>query len=67
MTMLAKNKKINKLKLLRRTALGIALGALAGLAASHIAGSVGSQCMILCNQTVAVPYFAVIGLLVSWR
>ncbi len=46
---------------------GMMLGGLAGLVASYAASSAGSQCMILCNQSVAVPYFAAMGVLVAWR
>jgi hypothetical protein len=46
---------------------GLVLGAAAGFVASYAASSAGSQCMILCNQGVAVPYFAAVGVLVAWR
>jgi uncharacterized membrane protein len=46
---------------------GLILGAAIGFAVSHLASSAGSQCMILCNQGVAVPYFAAVGGLVAWR
>lgn len=48
-------------------ALGGVLGAAVGYAASLLAGNAGSQCLILCNQAVAIPYFAVVGFLVAWR
>jgi hypothetical protein len=47
--------------------LGLVLGAGAGYLVSYVAGSAGSQCMILCNQEVAIPYFAAMGILVAWR
>ena len=46
---------------------GLFLGAVAGFVASYVASSAGSQCMILCNQGVAIPYFAAMGVLVAWR
>jgi hypothetical protein len=46
---------------------GLVLGAVAGFVASYAASSAGSQCMILCNQGVAIPYFAAVGVLVAWR
>ena len=60
-------KKNEKYRLLRRAAVGIALGGIAGYLSSYLAGVLGSQCTILCNQEVAIPYFAVVGLLFSWR
>jgi len=63
----ANSKKKSKLAKVWRVLLGLGLGSLAGLIASSIAGSAGSQCLILCNQAVAIPYFAVIGFLVAWR
>jgi len=60
-------KKSRKYRLLRRAAVGIALGGIAGYVSSYVAGMVGSQCTILCNEAVAIPYFAVVGLLFSWR
>ena len=60
-------KKSKKPNLLRRAAIGIVLGGIAGYASSYLAGTVGSQCMILCNEAVAIPYFAAIGFLFSWR
>ncbi len=60
-------KKARRSKLLRRLILGFALGSAVGYIASSVAGSAGSQCLILCNQAVAIPYFAVIGFLVAWR
>ena len=59
-------KKKNKKRILR-ILFGLGLGSGAGYLASLIAGSAGSQCLILCNQAVAIPYFAVIGFLVAWR
>ena len=50
-----------------RIASGLLLGAAAGFVASSVAASAGSQCTILCNQGVAVPYFAAVGVLVAWR
>lgn len=52
---------------IRRLLIGLGLGSLAGYLASSIAGASGSQCLILCNQSVAIPYFAVLGSLVAWR
>jgi len=46
---------------------GLVLGAGVGFLASYVASSAGSQCMILCNQGVAIPYFAAVGGLVAWR
>jgi xanthine/uracil permease len=60
-------KKPRKYRLLKRAAVGIVLGGIAGYIGSYVAGMVGSQCTILCNQAVAIPYFAVVGLLFSWR
>lgn len=60
-----KNKK--RRNSLRRILLGLGLGSAIGFVASYVAGSTGSQCFILCNQAVAVPYFAAVGFLVSWR
>ena len=60
-------KKSVKTKFIKRAVIGLAFGGVIGYAAAYIAGAVGSQCMILCNQAVAIPYFAVIGLLVAWR
>jgi len=60
-------KKSKKSNLLRRAAIGIALGGIAGYLTSYLAGILGSQCMILCNEAVAIPYFAAIGFLFSWR
>jgi|GEM_PF-1612405 len=60
-------KKTKKSNLLRRAAMGIALGGVAGYVASYLAGILGSQCTILCNEAVAVPYFAAVGFLFSWR
>jgi hypothetical protein len=64
---LSKAKKDNRLKNAGRVMLGLVLGATAGYIASSIAASAGSQCMILCNQKVAIPYFAAMGMLVAWR
>jgi len=61
------SKRNGKLKKTRRILIGLALGAGAGYLTSLIAGSAGSQCMILCNQSVAIPYFAAMGILVAWR
>ncbi len=61
------NGKKKNNKRIWRVLSGIALGSAAGYLASAIAGSAGSQCMILCNQAMAIPYFAVIGFLVAWR
>jgi xanthine/uracil permease len=60
-------KKSRKPKFLRRAAIGIVLGGVAGYAASYLAGILGSQCTIICNQAVAIPYFAAVGFLFSWR
>lgn len=60
-------KKARRHKLLWRLILGLSLGSVVGYIASSVAGSAGSQCLILCNQGVAVPYFAAIGFLVAWR
>ncbi|UCC79781.1 MAG: hypothetical protein JSW64_00060 [Candidatus Zixiibacteriota bacterium] len=60
-------KKSKKLNLLRRAAIGIVLGGVAGYVTSYLAGIVGSQCTILCNETVAIPYFAAVGFLFAWR
>jgi hypothetical protein len=59
--------KKDKLKVARRIMTGAVLGAGAGYVASLLAGSSGSECMILCNQGIAIPFFAVMGLLVAWR
>ena len=64
---LGNNKKEIKRRRVGRILIGIALGAGAGYLASTIAGSSGSQCMILCNHQVAIPYFAAMGLLAAWR
>jgi hypothetical protein len=58
-----KNKKKSAIRLIS----GLVLGAGLGFAASSLASSAGSSCMILCNQEVAVPYFAAMGILVAWR
>jgi hypothetical protein len=60
-------KKVNRLKIARRILAGSILGAGAGYVASLIAGSAGSQCTILCNQAIAIPFFAAMGLLFAWR
>ncbi len=60
-------KKIRKLGTLKRISIGVILGGGAGFVASSIAASSGSQCIFLCNQAVAIPYFAVMGLLLAWR
>ena len=60
-------KKTKKSNLLRRAAIGIALGGGAGYVTSYLAGILGSQCTILCNEAVAIPDFAAIGFLFSWR
>jgi len=60
-------KRKNTIAKIRRILIGLGLGSLAGYLASSIAGSAGSQCLILCNQAVAIPYFAVLGFLVAWR
>jgi hypothetical protein len=62
-----KQSKNGKKTKIIRIASGIVLGAAVGFIASSVASSAGSQCMILCNQGVAVPYFAAMGLLVTWR
>ncbi len=64
---LSKNKRDNRIKVARRISIGLVLGAGAGYVASSIAGASGSQCMILCNQGVAIPFFAAVGLLAAWR
>jgi len=64
---LSKFRKVMRDKGARRIILGLFIGAGAGFIASSIAGSAGSQCMILCNQKVAIPYFAAMGALVTWR
>jgi hypothetical protein len=64
---LSKVRKDTRIKNARRMLLGLLLGAAVGLIASSIAGSSGSQCMILCNQKIAIPYFAAMGILVTWR
>ena len=56
-----------KRNFLRRAAIGIILGGGIGFGASYLAGILGSQCTILCNETVAVPYFAAVGFLFAWR
>lgn len=62
------NKKdARRSKLIWRLILGLVAGGIVGYIASSVAGSTGSQCLILCNQGVAIPYFAVIGFLVAWR
>ncbi len=60
-------KKSKKTNLLRKGMIGIALGGIAGYFASYLAGLAGSQCTIICNQSVAIPYFAAVGFLFSWR
>lgn len=64
---LSKIRKDNRLKIAGRISLGLLLGSAAGFLASSIAGSAGSECMMFCNQKVAIPYFAAMGLLVAWR
>jgi hypothetical protein len=64
---LSKAKRDNKMRVMRRILIGAVLGAGTGYIASTLAGSTGSQCMILCNQSVAIPFFAAMGLLVAWR
>lgn len=64
---LSNGKKRDRKRIIWRFVLGGALGAAVGYVASILAGTAGSQCLILCNQAVAVPYFAVIGFLVAWR
>jgi len=61
------SKKVSRMRQASRIVFGLALGAGAGFIASSIAGSAGSQCMILCNQAVAIPYFAAMGGLIAWR
>lgn len=60
-------KKARRSKILWRLILGLTLGSMVGYIASSVAGSAGFQCLILCNQSVAIPYFAVIGFLIAWR
>jgi hypothetical protein len=50
-----------------RLLLGATVGAFIGIVASGIASTSGSQCTILCNQAMAIPYFTAVGLLVAWR
>jgi hypothetical protein len=64
---LSRVKKDHRLKNVRRAMLGLFLGATVGYLTSSIAGSVGSQCLILCNQKIAIPYFAAMGFLATWR
>lgn len=64
---LSKLRKDSRYKIAGRVAVGLLIGSLVGFVASSIAGSAGSECMILCNQKVAIPYFAAMGLLVAWR
>jgi|WetSurMetagenome_2_1015567.scaffolds.fasta_scaffold55907_3 hypothetical protein len=64
---LSKTKRDSKMRAMRRILIGAILGAGTGYIASTLAGSNGSQCMILCNQSVAIPFFAAMGLLVAWR
>jgi len=66
MKFVSAKKKFRKNTLVRILG-GLVLGSLAGYIVSSIAGSAGSQCFILCNQAVAIPYFAVIGFLFAWR
>jgi len=61
------SKKAKRLKLLRRGLLGVVIGGVIGYGASYFAGMAGSQCTIICNETVAVPYFAAVGFLIAWR
>jgi hypothetical protein len=61
------SKKVSRMRQFGRIVIGLAIGAGAGYLASTIAGSSGSQCMILCNQAVAIPYFAAMGGLIAWR
>ena len=60
-------KKSKRKNLLRKALIGVAIGGAAGYLTSYLAGLAGSQCTIICNQSVAIPYFAAIGFLVSWR
>lgn len=60
-------KKTSRFKVARRILTGLILGAGSGYVASMIAGSTGSQCTILCNQGIAIPFFAAMGLLFAWR
>jgi hypothetical protein len=62
-----KNRKEIKRRRVGRILIGVAIGAGAGYLASTIAGASGSSCMILCNHQVAIPYFAAMGLLATWR
>ena len=62
-----KQSKIGKKAKGMRIVSGLVLGAGVGFLASYVASSAGSQCMILCNQGVAIPYFAAVGGLVAWR
>ena len=64
---LSRVKKDSRLRVARRILIGLTLGAGAGYIASSIAGSTGSQCLILCNQAVAIPFFAAMGMLAAWR
>ena len=63
---LSSNTKHKSRKALRLL-IGLIAGAVAGFAASSVAGMAGSECTILCNQAIAIPYFAVVGLLIAWR
>jgi len=63
----SKIKKDKRFRTTTRIFIGMIVGAAAGYAASSIASSAGSQCMILCNPAVAIPYFAAMGLLAAWR
>ncbi len=64
---LSRSKRENRIRVGQRILTGLILGAGAGYVASSIAGASGSQCMILCNQGIAIPFFAAMGLLAVWR
>jgi hypothetical protein len=60
-------KRDKRLKAIARVLIGTIIGAGVGVGTSAIASSVGSECLILCNPAVAIPYFAAMGLLAAWR
>ena len=48
-----------------RALIGIAIGAIAGLALSQVSQAFGSQCTIMCNTPVAMAYMGFVGLVVA--
>jgi uncharacterized membrane protein (DUF106 family) len=48
-----------------RALIGLAIGAVAGLAFSHISQALGSQCTIMCRPVIAMSYLGFVGMVVA--